>query len=62
MIIGLLILLGVIIIGSLIGCIICSVKSGGTVCEGIKACCQIWGASVNVLKHAVNSYSYLNFI
>ena len=50
MIIGLLILLGVIIIGSLIGCIICSVKSGGTICEGIKACCQIWGGIGECLK------------
>jgi len=40
----LLVLLGIIIIGSLIGCIIFSVKNGGTVCEGIGYCCMCFGA------------------
>ena len=46
----LLILIGIIIIGSLIGCIIFSVKNGGTVCEGIGACCMVFGAIGQCLK------------
>jgi len=38
-----LVLLGIIIIGSLIGCIIFSVKNRGTVCEGIGYCCMCFG-------------------
>ena len=44
------ILLGVIIISSFIGCIICSVKSGGTVCEGIQVCCSVCEGICQCLK------------
>ena len=35
------ILLGIFLIGLFIGCIIHSIKNGGSACDGIKACCEV---------------------
>lgn len=35
------ILLGIFLIVLFIGCIVCSLKRGGTVCEGIQVCCSV---------------------